>query len=293
MSRNKKHITMKPLYSKLSIIVIALIASMSTFASLMNPKFSLTNSEEEPQGNSSYLVLKYYNIPENKYELEFLSALLQNYNFANDDDLDKAIAEGHVFFVEHQDEILTAIKSQELLIFRENVQNFHARKREEMWGPILRALPNILSVATAAGIEAGLQQQQQYQKKVNRDKDIQTYIAQNSSSTSKQYTQNFGNTPVGTNTITQPRVTTSNGFDEPLPSAPVSKKSDEIVTPNAGERIIPGIFVYNSQQAVVRLKYYSGRITAYSTSKDALNREQWISFIQTILIQRWRYKMGT
>lgn len=258
-------------------MTIELFVSVCLFASVPNSNFSLLNMGEEPQNKSSCLVLKYYDIPENKYELLFLSYLLQSYNISNDDDFEKAISEGHKYYLEHQDEILMAINTKELLIFRENVRNFLARNRAEMWGPLLQALPNILSGATAAGIEAGQQQQQQYQKKINRDKDIQAYIAKHSYSTPKQYTQNFGNTPVGTNTTSKPRVTTSNGFDEPLSSAPVSKRSDDLGTSNTGERIIQGVFVYNSQQAVVRLRYYGGRITGYSTSKDALNREQWIS----------------
>jgi hypothetical protein len=43
------------------------------------------------------------------------------------------------------------------------------------------------------------------------------------------------------------------------------------------EKVIHGVYVYNNQLAVVRLRYYGGKITHYSTSKDMLNREQWQS----------------
>ena len=43
------------------------------------------------------------------------------------------------------------------------------------------------------------------------------------------------------------------------------------------EKVIQGVYVYNNQLTVVRLRYYSGKITHYSISKDVLNREQWQS----------------
>lgn len=43
------------------------------------------------------------------------------------------------------------------------------------------------------------------------------------------------------------------------------------------EKVIQGVYVYNNQLAVVRLRYYGGKITHYSTSKDMMNREQWQS----------------
>lgn len=46
---------------------------------------------------------------------------------------------------------------------------------------------------------------------------------------------------------------------------------------NQTEKTINGIYVYNNQLAVVRLRYYGGKVTHYSTSRDILNREQWQS----------------
>ena len=43
------------------------------------------------------------------------------------------------------------------------------------------------------------------------------------------------------------------------------------------EKIINGVYVYNNQLAVVRLRYFNGKITHYSTSRDMINREQWQS----------------
>ena len=43
------------------------------------------------------------------------------------------------------------------------------------------------------------------------------------------------------------------------------------------EKVIQGVYVYNNQLAVVRLRYYGGKVTHYSTSRDMLNREQWQS----------------
>lgn len=43
------------------------------------------------------------------------------------------------------------------------------------------------------------------------------------------------------------------------------------------EKVIQGVYVYNNQLAVVRLRYYGGKITHYSTSKDMMGREQWQS----------------
>ena len=46
---------------------------------------------------------------------------------------------------------------------------------------------------------------------------------------------------------------------------------------NQVERTIQGVYVYNNQLAVVRLRYFNGKITHYSTSRDMANREQWQS----------------
>lgn len=41
------------------------------------------------------------------------------------------------------------------------------------------------------------------------------------------------------------------------------------------EKVIQGVYVNNSQLALIRLRYYGGKITHYSTSRNMLNREQW------------------
>ena len=293
------------------MMVLALCVSMNTFAHQINMNILQDNTEGEPH-NSSYLVNKYYDIPDNKYELIYIFDMLQNNNFANEADMEKAVVECHKYFVEHQDEILTSIKADELLQYRNKYQEIREKRRSEMWAPLLSALPGIISNATMAGLNAGQLQQQQYQQRLNRDKETQAFLASHSSKPSyKEYKQDFGsaqntntkssyrkvttsngfdeplpsapasNTPQqnysGVQSSNNRRVTTSNGFDEPLPSAPASIRPDNVSSINSGEKVVQGIFVYNSQQAVVRLRYYNGQITAYSTSRDALNREQWIS----------------
>lgn len=232
---------MKQVLKKATILTLAVLLSYNVFASVSSCKLF----GEELQDDSTHLVLKFYNIPENKYELEFLSIILNNCNFANDADLDKAIVEGHKYFVEHQDEILTEIKSQELLIFRDNIQNFHKRLRAERWSAFISVLPGILSNATVAAVQAGQQQQIEYQEKLNRDKKIQTYIAQHSSKQTKQYQQDFGRYS-NVASINSPRVTTSNGFDEPL-SSPNSYSTGQ------GTETV-GIMVSNGSQQNVRIK---------------------------------------
>ena len=41
------------------------------------------------------------------------------------------------------------------------------------------------------------------------------------------------------------------------------------------ERVIQGVYVYGNQLAVIRLRYFGGKITHISTSKDMMGREQW------------------
>ena len=43
------------------------------------------------------------------------------------------------------------------------------------------------------------------------------------------------------------------------------------------EKVIQGVYVYNNQLALVRLRYYNGKIMNYSTSRDMMGREQWQS----------------
>ena len=41
------------------------------------------------------------------------------------------------------------------------------------------------------------------------------------------------------------------------------------------EKVIQGVYVYNNQLALIRLKYSNGKITHYSTSRDITGNEQW------------------
>lgn len=43
------------------------------------------------------------------------------------------------------------------------------------------------------------------------------------------------------------------------------------------EKVIQGVYVYYNQLALMRLRYYNGKIMSYSTSRDMLGREQWQS----------------
>ena len=43
------------------------------------------------------------------------------------------------------------------------------------------------------------------------------------------------------------------------------------------EQIISGVFVNNGQLAIIKLRYFGGKITHYSTSRDFLGKEQWQS----------------
>ena len=46
-------------------------------------------------------------------------------------------------------------------------------------------------------------------------------------------------------------------------------------TLNNAERIISGVFVHQNQLAVIKLRYFSGKITHFSTSRDITGKEQW------------------
>lgn len=226
------------------------------------------------QNSNSHLLFQYYGANENQCEIIYISQYLEKNNYTTPGAVqDKAIEEAHKYYLAHKEDIDMALKANELVAFRSAVKEMNAA----MWSQAFSTIASSLATGIAAGNAAATAQQEEYQKKLNRNNDILAYISKNSSSTPKQYTQDFGNTPVETRKTTSPQVTTSNGFDEPLPSAPASIRTDNIGSINAGERTIHGVFVYNSLQTVVRLRYFNGQITAYSTSRDALNREQWIS----------------
>ena len=232
------------------------------------------------QSSNSHLLFQYFGANENQSEIVYISQYLEKNNLTMPGpDQEKAIIEAHDYYLAHKEDIDMAIKANELILFRTAVKE----RKAAMWSQALTSFASSLASSLPAAIEAGQKQQEDYQKKLNRDKEIQAYIAQNSSSTPIQYTQNFGNTPVGTNTITQPRVTTSNGYDTPLPSASYNKTSSIDfggTSGNSNEQIIQAVYVSGNQLVTCRLRYNSGRIWAYSTSKNMLNNEEWVS-IQT------------
>lgn len=225
------------------------------------------------QSSNSHLLFQYFGANENQSEINYISQYLEKNNLTMPGpDQEKAIMEAHNFYITHKEEIDINAKANELILFRSAVKSAIAAG----WAQALNSFASSLPAAFAAGQK----QQEEYQKKLNRDRDIQAYIAQNSSSTPKQYTQNFGSTPVMTNTTSRPRVTTSNGFDEPLPSVSQSNSSSNHLggTNNTlNERILQAVYVSGNQLATCRLRYNSGRIWAYSTSKNPLGQEEWVS----------------
>lgn len=69
------------------------------------------------------------------------------------------------------------------------------------------------------------------------------------------------------------------------------------------EKVIQGVYVSNNQLAVVRLRYYEGKITHVSTSRDIMGREQWqtiypdsphqtMSMIDGQLAREYNYKIS-
>lgn len=225
------------------------------------------------QSSNSHLLFQYFGANENQSELYYISQYLEKNNLTMPGpDQEKAIIEAHNYYLVHKEDIDMAIKANELILFRTAVKE----RKAAMWSQALTSFASALPAAFAAG----QQQQEEYQKKLNREREIQAYIAQNSSSTPKQYTQDFGNTSTVTNTMSRPRVTTSNGYDEPLPSVSQSNSSSNLIggTNNTlNERIIQAVYVSGNQLVTCRLKYNSGRIWAYSTSRNQLRQEEWIS----------------
>ncbi len=217
------------------------------------------------------LLFKFDNLRENQIELDYISLFLQENNLTtNSPDLEKNIMEAHEYYSSHKKEVDFMLKGKELVQFI----SYHRTRS----AAILTQMLGVVATGIQSGIAAGQQQQKEYQKKINREREIQAYIAQNSSSVPKQYTQNFGSTPVMTYPTSRPRVTTSNGFDEPLPSVSQSNSSSNLIGgTDSNERIIQAVYVSGNQLVTCRLRYNSGRIWAYSTSKNPLGQEEWVS----------------
>lgn len=262
---------------------------------------ALSSQELHPE-----LLFNYYGIAENQMEIQYISLILQNNNLLMpSSEQEKAILEAHNYYLNHKKEIDYSLKVQELIEYRSAVKQINAGA----WG-------NFFSTVTTgiqAGFAAGQRQQAEYQERLNRESKIQAYIAQHSSHSNLTIPQqNFGNNPnISTsNNGNRYRTTTSNGYDEPLPSLSentTTNNNHQSVTNaelNMPEKIIQAVYVQGNQLVSCRLRFASDRIWAYSTSKDALNREIWKDFYPqspspTIPIQdgdnarEYKYKIST
>lgn len=247
------------------------------------------------QTSNSHLLFQYFGTNENQSELNYISWVLESNNLTIPGPAqEEAIMKSHEFYLSHKEEIDMKIKAEELIQFRAIVKE----NKAAMWSQALSSMASSLATGIAAGSAAASAQQEEYQKKLNRNNEVLAYISQNSSSTPKQYTQNFGSTPIMTNSTSRPRVTTSNGYDEPLPSTPMTSANNSQSTTynestqtssnfskgisqlstNISEKTIQAVYVQGNQLVSCRLRFMAGKIWAYSTSKDALNRENWNNF---------------
>ena len=200
------------------------------------------------QESNTNLLFQFFGINENQFELDYISSVLGQKNITAEKDLEAAVLEIHKYYIEHQEEIQTTVKANELIAFR----NAGKKEQAEMWSQALSSIGKSLAIGFPAAIEAGNQQQIEYQKKINRDNEIQAYITQHSSKATKQYTQVFGDMPTGSNAPQAPRVTTSNGLEDPLPSAKSFETGPESET--------MGVIIENGVRQSVRLKVDGDRL---------------------------------
>lgn len=240
----------------------------------MMPLFSVALWAQELH---TELFFQHFGFNENHMEIKFIAAMLLEQNLTQPGpDQEKAISEAHNFYLNNKDDVDMAIKTKELIEYRAAGKTY----KTEGW---LNALSQV-AAALPDAIAAGEQQQLEYQEKLNRDKNIQDYIAQHSSNSitpipQQKFQQNFG---ANSNAIQPTRrmpPKTSNGYDEPLlghnnNTIPASLKE----TTQASEKIIPAVYAQGGQLISCRLRYNSGQIWGYSTSKNAVNQEEWIDF---------------
>lgn len=197
------------------------------------------------QSSKSHLLFLYFGINENQSELNYISNYLERNNLTMPGpDQEHAIIEAHNYYVAHQEEIDISTKANELIQFRSAVKSAKAAAWAQALGSIASSIPT--------AIAAGQQQQEEYQKKINRDNEIQAYITQHSSSTAKQYTQVFGDVPTGSNNPQAPKVTTSNGLEGPLPSPKSFETGSESET--------MGVIIEKGVRQSVRLKVKGDRL---------------------------------
>ena len=195
------------------------------------------------QDPNSSLLFQYFGANENQMEIEYISMVLDDQNLSFPGvERDRKIIETHNYYLAHKEEIDMKIKADELVWFR-NIA------KEEINASWAKAITSFISQLPAA-IEAGQNQQEEYQKKRDKDRDIQQYIAQHSSSTPKQYSQNFGSASSETNVMRSPKVTTSNGYDEPLNTQGLNNSNNGGL--NGIETV--GMMVSNGAQQNVRIR---------------------------------------
>ena len=243
----------------------------------MMPLFSVALWAQELH---TELLFQHYGYNENHMEIKYISAILQERNLTQPGpDQERAISEAHNYYLKNKDDIDMSIKTKELIEYRAAVKSY----KTVGW---LNAI-SYVAAGIPDAVAAGQQRQTEYQEKLNRDQNIQNYIAQHSSNSPTTIPQqNFGtnsNTIESTTRRMPPR--TSNGFDEPLPSAPsygdnTTQNSSASQTSNTqvGEKIISAVYVQGGQLISCRLRYNNGQIWGYSTSKNAINRDNWIDF---------------
>lgn len=186
------------------------------------------------------------------------------------------------------------IKAKELIEYRAAAKGYKSARVAQILGSVAAVIPS--------AIEASNRQQMEIEARKIQQNSVNNYIAMHSSNAQiqySQYSQNFGNTAYNTRSTQQsPRITTSNGYDTPLTS-PTSNNSysgsaNTSINTNSNEQIISAVYLQGNQLVTCRLRYYSSQIWAYSTSKDALHRENWTNIYpqtpsQTISIQDGDY----
>lgn len=212
------------------------------------------------QTSNSQLLYQHFGVNENQSELNYISRLLEANNLTiAGPNQEKAITEAHNFYLSHKEEIDMNLKAEELVLFRSIVKKATKEAKAAAWTQALESFVTNFSGALSA---AQQQQNIDLQKKLNKEIEIQSVLARHSTSAPKQYTQNFGSTPVDTITPKSPRVTTSYGLEEPLPSAKSFVPGTETET--------MGIIIEKGVRKSIRLKVIGNSLEAMWHSDDPL-----------------------
>lgn len=250
------------------------------------------------QSNNSNLLFQYFGISENQDEITFIIQVLSNYNLTSTGpEQEKAILEAHNYYIEHKEEIDTKIKVDELLQFRSIAKSEMAAGWAKALGIFASSMTGVAAVAT---------QESEWQKQQNKRREMEEFIANlpKNNNYNRIQQQNFGNSDLSDPKSPQERrqITTSSGYEgnnyewskkANANSAIQQTETNEHVniaarnqqnnisanaidlSANTQEQIIQGYYIMGGQPVAVKLKYSNGRITAYSTSKDMLHKEQW------------------